>query len=170
MGIANGGYLLKPQVLLKIGDATVAQRQVRREIPVAKQNIQIVREGMRQVLTDGTTCECTFASVPVKVAGKSGTAQTTSNDERRPHAWFTAFAPYEKPQIMITAMLEEGSGGSLYAAPAIAGALNTFFTSFSNLRSHSLVLAIGGLLEYDIASLSRQLNLTTEPVFRVEVH
>ena len=127
MAVANGGYLLKPQVLLKIGDETVAQRQVRREIPVAKQNIQIVREGMRQVLTDGTTCECTFASVPAKVAGKSGTAQTTSNDERRPHAWFTAFAPYEKPQIMVTAMLEEGSGGSQYAAPAIAGAMNTFF-------------------------------------------
>lgn len=127
MAIANGGYLLKPQILLKIGDETVARRQIRREVPVAKQNIQIVREGMRQVLTDGTTCECTFASVPVKVAGKSGTAQTTSNDERRPHAWFTAFAPYEKPQIMITAMLEEGSGGSLYAAPAIAGAMNTFF-------------------------------------------
>jgi hypothetical protein len=28
---------------------------------------------------------------------------------------------------MITAMLEEGSGGSLYAAPAIAGAMNTYF-------------------------------------------
>ena len=127
MSVANGGYLLKPQVLLKIGDQVVAKRTVRRRVDVSSKNIQIVREGMRQVLTDGTTCECTFANVPVKVAGKSGTAQTTSDETRRPHAWFTAFAPYEHPKIMITAMLEEGSGGSLYAAPAIAGAMNTFF-------------------------------------------
>jgi len=127
MAVANGGYLLEPQVLLKIGEQTVAQRTVRREVKVSKANIQIVREGMRQVLTDGTTCECVFASVPVKVAGKTGTAQTTSGEERRPHAWFTAFAPYDNPAIMATAMLEEGSGGSQYAAPAIAGAMNTFF-------------------------------------------
>ncbi|HEX9595222.1 MAG TPA: penicillin-binding protein 2 [Candidatus Saccharimonadales bacterium] len=127
MAVANGGYLLEPQLLLKIGDEIVAGRKVRREVDVSKKNIQIVREGMRQVLTDGTTCECTFSNVPVKVAGKSGTAQTTSDESRRPHAWFTAFAPYERPEIMITAMLEEGSGGSLYAAPAIAGAMNTYF-------------------------------------------
>ena len=83
---------------------------------------------MRQVLTDGTTCECTFSKVPYKVAGKSGTAQTTSNESRRPHAWYTAFAPYEDPQIMATVMIEEGSGGSLYSAPAIAGAMETFFS------------------------------------------
>ncbi|HEX9679312.1 MAG TPA: penicillin-binding protein 2 [Candidatus Saccharimonadales bacterium] len=127
MAVANGGYLLKPQILLKIGEEVMARRTVRREVSVSKSNIQIVREGMRQVLTGGTTCECTFAKVPFKVAGKSGTAQTTSNEARRPHAWFTAFAPYEQPQVMITAMLEGGSGGSLYAAPVIAGAMETFF-------------------------------------------
>lgn len=127
MSIANGGYLMKPQLLLKIGDQNIESRNVKREITVSKNNLQIVREGMRQVITNGTTCECIFNKVPVKVAGKSGTAETNTPDGKRPHAWFTAYAPFDNPQIMITAMLEEGSGGSLYAAPAIAGAFETFF-------------------------------------------
>jgi penicillin-binding protein 2 len=131
MAVANDGYLLRPQLVAKIGQADVLQRVVRREVSISKQNLQLVREGMRQVLTDGTTCECTFANVPVHVAGKSGTAQTTSDESRRSHAWFTAFAPYESPEIMATVMLEEGSGGSLYAAPAIAGAMETYFSTKS---------------------------------------
>ena len=129
MAIANDGYVLEPFVVDRVGDRQVNERTVRREVPVDKRNLQIVREGMRQVLTDGTTCECRFSKVPVKVAGKSGTAQTTSNDSRRPHAWYTAFAPYnnDSPEIMATVLIEEGSGGSTYAAPAIAGAMETFF-------------------------------------------
>ncbi|MDX1765682.1 MAG: penicillin-binding protein 2 [Candidatus Saccharimonadales bacterium] len=127
MTIANDGYLLRPYIVDRIGDKPINGRKVIREVDVSKNNLQIVREGMRMVLTNGTTCECTFSKVPHKVAGKSGTAQTTSNDERRPHAWYTAFAPYENPQIMATVMIEEGSGGSTFSAPAIAGAMETFF-------------------------------------------
>ena len=124
--IANNGFLLKPQI-----EKGVA-KEVRRELPIDKANLQIVREGMRQVLTGGTTCECTFKEVPVQVAGKSGTAETDTPGGRRPHAWFTAFAPYDKtnskqPQILSTVLIEEGSGGSLYAAPVIAEAFKTYF-------------------------------------------
>ncbi len=128
MAVANGGDLLVPKLLFKIGEKRVLQRQVKRHIPISSRNLEIVREGMRQVIASGTTCECTFSIVPYKVAGKSGTAQTTSDNSRRPHAWYTAFAPYEDPKIMMTAMLEEGSGGSLYAAPVLAGAMNTYFS------------------------------------------
>jgi len=127
MVVANDGYLLKPFIVDRVGQDKVNGRHVTREVEVSKKNLQIVREGMRMVLTNGTTCECTFSKVPHKVAGKSGTAQTTSNEDRRPHAWYTAFAPYENPQIMTTVMIEEGSGGSTFSAPAIAGAMETFF-------------------------------------------
>ena len=124
--IANNGFLLTPQI------ERGAEPSVRREVAVDKSNLQIVREGMRQVLTGGTTCECTFEKVPAIVAGKSGTAETDTPGGRRPHAWYTAFAPFnpspnEKPQILATVIIEEGSGGSLYAAPVIADAFETFF-------------------------------------------
>ena len=126
--IANNGRLLTPQIELGAG------AEVRREVAVDKKNLQIVREGMRQVLTGGTTCECTFDGITAKVAGKSGTAETDTPGGRRPHAWFTAFAPYstnpaQKPDILATVLIEEGSGGSLYAAPVIAEAFKTYYAS-----------------------------------------
>lgn len=131
MSIANGGYLLQPYVLKSIDGVEVGKRVVRREVPIDKGNIKIVQEGMRQVVTNGTTCECIFKSVPVKVAGKSGTAETSTGDKTKPHAWFTAYAPYDKPKIMATVLIEQGSGGSQYSAPAIAGAMETYFAKYS---------------------------------------
>jgi penicillin-binding protein 2 len=119
--IANNGYLMQPFV------AEQAGKNVRRELPIDKNYLQIVREGMRQVLTDGTTCECVFKNVPVPVAGKSGTAETNTPDGKRPNAWFSAYAPYESPEILITLILEEGVGGSQFAAPAIAETMTQYF-------------------------------------------
>lgn len=125
--IANGGSLLRPQLLYKVGDDIVSRPRLKRKLDISPANLQIVREGLRQVVTGGTTCECVFKDVPVKVAGKTGTAQTTSDESRRPHAWFVAYAPFDDPQFLGTAMLEEGSGGSQYAAPAIASAMAAYF-------------------------------------------
>ena len=123
--IANGGKLLEPQI--ERTNAAV----VRRTVSVDPGYLEIVRQGMRQVLTGGTTCECTFKDVKAVVAGKSGTAETNTPDGRPPHAWFTAFAPYEQgqtnAQILATVLIEEGVGGSKYAAPAIAETFKVYF-------------------------------------------
>lgn len=119
--IVNNGSLLQPH--FKKNSSTV----VRREVAVDKKYLRVVREGMRQVLTNGASCECTFKNVPVHVAGKSGTAETNTPGGRPPHAWFTAFAPYESPEFLATVLLEEGVGGSQYAAPAIAKTMETYF-------------------------------------------
>jgi penicillin-binding protein 2 len=123
--IANNGELLIPQI------ERGAPKVVKRVLDVDKANLQIVREGMRQVLTGGTTCECLFDGMPVKVAGKTGTAETNTPGGKRPHAWFTAYAPYsataKTPTILATVLIEEGEGGSAYAAPAIAETFKTYF-------------------------------------------
>ena len=121
--IANGGKVVQPQL------KDNAKTKVKNRLDVSAENLQIVREGMRQVLTGGTTSEGIFGAVPVKVAGKSGTAETDPEGGRRPHAWYSAFAPYEDPEILVTVMLEEGVGGSTFAAPAIAQAMATYFNS-----------------------------------------
>ena len=33
------------------------------------------------------------------------------------HAWFTAYAPYENPRLVVTVILENAGGGSSNAAP-----------------------------------------------------
>lgn len=122
--VANGGKLLEPSVLKPDGPL---QPTVIRKDFIDQQYLKIAREGMAQVI-GGTTCTCTFADVPVKVAGKSGTAETDPNNpQRKPHAWYTAFAPYNDPEVVFVVLLEEGEGGSQFAAPAIAETMEWYF-------------------------------------------
>jgi len=49
----------------------------------------------------------TAAQIPgVKVAGKTGTAQTVAG--QAPHAWFIAFAPADAPKIAVAVLVENG--------------------------------------------------------------
>ncbi|MFZ5364354.1 MAG: penicillin-binding transpeptidase domain-containing protein, partial [Patescibacteria group bacterium] len=41
---------------------------------------------------------------------KTGTAQWSTT--KPPHAWFTAFAPFQNPEISFTVIVEEGEEGS----------------------------------------------------------
>ena len=68
--------------------------------------------------------EYTFPS-----AGKTGTAQWNSN--KNTHEWFTSFAPYDQPEIVVTVMLEEGGEGSATAVPVAKSVLQTWW----NLRT-----------------------------------
>jgi penicillin-binding protein 2 len=67
-------------------------------------NLEIVRKAMRQTVLTGTAQS--LKSVPVPVAGKTGTAQFNRN--KTPHSWFSSFAPYDDPKIVMTVIVEEG--------------------------------------------------------------
>jgi penicillin-binding protein 2 len=77
------------------------------------QHIQVVRQGMREAVTHGSGRG--LLALPVTSAGKTGTAQWSST--RPSHAWFTGFAPYQNPEIVVTVLIEEGGEGSAVAAP-----------------------------------------------------
>ena len=69
-------------------------------------------------------------SVPVNVAGKTGTAQWSS--KYKPHAWFTGFAPYEDPEIVITILVEQAGEGSDIAVPIAQEFLEWYFGNDRN--------------------------------------
>jgi penicillin-binding protein 2 len=48
----------------------------------------------------------------------------------RDHAWFVAFAPYEKPEIAISVIIEHGGHGGDTAAPIARKILETYFTHY----------------------------------------
>jgi penicillin-binding protein 2 len=111
--VANGGRVLVPHIVDKImnSDNQVISEvgpTVIRENFIDSNNLKIVREGLRQTVLSGSARS--LQSLPVQVAGKTGTAQWSSN--KAPHAWFTGFAPYDNPQFVITVMVEEGIEGS----------------------------------------------------------
>jgi len=118
--IANGGTVYEP----KLVDAlTNSEGEIVKdlepaavgELPVEDSYLQIVREGMRQAVLEGSSTP--LNSLSVKLAGKTGTSQF--GNQNRTHAWFTGFGPFEDPEIVITVLIE-GGGGSFEAAVPIA--------------------------------------------------
>lgn len=127
---ANGGSLYQPHFVTQIltGDDKIINQVNSKLIKsniVSKENIKIVREGMRQTVVAGSARS--LQSVPVAVAGKTGTAQWSSN--KPTHAWFTGFAPYDNPQIVITILVESGGEGSSVAVPIVNEVLTWYFTN-----------------------------------------
>ncbi len=101
--IANGGTLWEPHLLLN--DETVQKQTI--DIPA--EDFQVVREGMRQAVTDGTT---TAINLPyVHVAAKSGTAQL-GVAKNRINSWVVGFFPYENPKYAFALLAESAPNNS----------------------------------------------------------
>ncbi len=131
--IANGGDLVRPQLVLKTGllNETIStlQPEVTGTLGVRPDVIATVIEGMCNVTTqDYGTAEFVFRDSPLQaigVCGKTGTAQ----DLPRPttHAWFGAYAPKDDPEIAIIVMVENAGEGSAVAAPIVKTILEYYF-------------------------------------------
>lgn len=94
-----------------------------------------VRASMYDVVNHerGTAFGSRIVADAMRMAGKTGTSQVrritaeeraggvTSNDdlpwERRDHALWVNFAPYENPRVAVAVVVEHGGGGSAAAAP-----------------------------------------------------
>lgn len=136
--VANGGTLYRPQIIREIVDADGKvvkpfQPQVIRRLDVSPEVLAVVREGLRQVVANGTAPS---AQLPgIAVAGKTGTAEfgeANAKGERPTHAWFVAFAPFENPEVAVLVFVEGGSSvrgteGSSTAAPIAAQILRYYF-------------------------------------------
>lgn len=106
--IANDGELMAPYSVDRVRDPqleVVREGSPRRlSQAVSASTAEQLTQMMVRVVEDGSG---TAAQVPgLSVAGKTGTAQW--QDGRDPHAWFTAFAPAEDPQVAVAVVVEEG--------------------------------------------------------------
>ncbi|MDH4358756.1 MAG: penicillin-binding protein 2 [Candidatus Berkelbacteria bacterium] len=119
--IANGGKLFKPHFAKKIiEDNKEVKEFTDTDYLVAKDvfpagHLKTVREGMRMTITQGSAYSVFGDGFPIKIAGKTGTAQF--GNKEKTHAWFTSFAPYDDPQIVVTILIEGGGEGYQTAAP-----------------------------------------------------
>lgn len=101
--VANGGYLVKPHVVP--GDA-----EERTQLPLNPDNLKVVREGMRQGVTSGTSQGLHFTDFAV--ATKSGTAELDFG-KKYVNSWLTGFFPYEKPRYAFAVVMEQGPRSNL---------------------------------------------------------
>jgi cell division protein FtsI/penicillin-binding protein 2 len=119
--IANGGLLVKPHLIDRIGGESVATRKARRIVSrdVADQMLSM----LRGVVVEGTGTE---AAIPgYTVAGKTGTAAKIDSDgtysTSRYVASFVGLVPASKPELVVMVMVDEPRGGyygGTVAAPA----------------------------------------------------
>lgn len=133
--VANGGNVIKPHFLKEIQDAsgrtvsTTAPEVVQKDF-IAPANLEVIKNAMRLVVSApyGTACCKIEQTVPVAVAAKTGTAETDPNGKRKPHAWFEAYAPFDDPQIVVVALIENSGEGAQFAAPAVRETLQWCFS------------------------------------------
>jgi len=97
--------------------------------------LRAVRQGMFDVVnsSSGTARASRVVDETMLMAGKTGTSQVRNitaaeraagvvgNDQlpwnRRDHALFVCYAPYDDPQVAVSVIVEHGGGGSAVAAP-----------------------------------------------------
>jgi penicillin-binding protein 2 len=128
---ANNGTLYKTTLLDRIYDQeneqeVVVQPQILNNEIVDPYNLTVIRQGMRQAVRSGSAR--LLNSLPVSAAGKTGTAQWGTDKD--PHAWFTSFAPYEKPELVVTVLVEEGEEGSKISTWIVNDFYNWYFREY----------------------------------------
>ena len=129
--LANDGVSYVPHVAKKIGNEEVKPRVFVNMKGVPKKIWNFLREAMIEVTThsgslkeEGTAYRV-FKDFPIKVAGKTGTAEVGKNLES--HSWFIGYAPADDPQVVVLAMVEHGGPGSYAAAPIAKRMLEEYF-------------------------------------------
>lgn len=82
------------------------EHKVQNQLDFPAEQWNVVRQGMRQVVSVHTSSSALINQINVAVAGKTGTAQQS---EARPnHALFVSFAPYENPEVTVTSVIPFG--------------------------------------------------------------
>jgi penicillin-binding protein 2 len=139
--IANGGTRYAPRVVLRLEDRDgqiVDEPPVREQgvAPVDAVHLATLRTALARVVNEPRGTGGRARLPDVVVAGKTGTSQVVrlehleglDDDEipmrDRDHAWFAAFAPAEKAEIVVVALLEHGGSGGRDAAPVARAVLS----------------------------------------------
>lgn len=134
--LVNNGKVNTPHLMKSIEGATVEPYQdplIYPDITEPKPSYwEAAKRGIYNVVNSASgTGRKAFAGANYRVAGKSGTAQVFSlkenekynaaglKKELHDHAWFTGYAPYENPKLVVTVILENAGGGSSNAAPVV---------------------------------------------------
>ncbi len=121
--------------LVRLIDGVEQPSGLGESLGINENTLRRIRASMNDVCNHrrGTAYGSRITTEEYKMAGKTGTSQVrritpeeraagvTKNEdlpwERRDHALFVSFAPYDKPRYALSVVVEHGGGGSRAAAP-----------------------------------------------------
>lgn len=154
--IGTAGKVFRPNVVRKVIDTDDQvikefQPELIRDLSQAQEdgthidpeNFETVKKGLRMV-SNGDRGTAKWWKVPgIEMAGKTGTVQlfslsadqVYSKCENRPlrqrhHGWYIAYAPADKPQIVVSVLAEHSCHGSTGAAPIVRDVIKSYFQKY----------------------------------------
>lgn len=123
-GLGCRGRVPNLHFVIKIGD-----RQIPPPAPeIVKTHpeyLKVVLDGLKAVVASGTGGATRLGDI--EVAGKTGSAEAPPAGSRT-HAWFSCYAPADKPRIAVCCFVEHGGHGGSTAAPLAKVVLEKFFS------------------------------------------
>jgi penicillin-binding protein 2 len=135
-GIASGGVFRRPHLafrdqLLALGISP--KGETTREFPLRDDTVEAVSRGMWGVVNEGGTGAGAH-DPSLDIAGKTGTAQVVSAElqekaraaEYKDNAWFVGYAPSSKPEIVVSALVMQGSHSTV-AVPIAHDVIRAYF-------------------------------------------
>lgn len=141
--LANGGTHYKVTLIDKIVSYDMSEtfkttpREIVNKVSIKEKNLAAVKAGMLSVTEDGTG-RAALGDYPIKVGGKTGTSQVQNKVD---HSIFVAFAPFDKPEIAISVVLEHGNSG-FSAGSVVRDILDAYFYAESNSPTEDLPFVV----------------------------
>ena len=113
--ILNNGIRMKTHLLHKV--AAFHTEDVQETFTPQQMDGITLGEGVRDVVmnamksvTENGSAARVFRGYPIEIGGKTGTAQVL--ETKSDNAIFTAFAPFNNPEIVVTCVIEQGANGT----------------------------------------------------------
>ncbi len=130
--VANGGTLYQPQLVHHIGLIGEAPSWQFEPVPQGEFDAQsyvleAVQDALCAVTTDPRgTATWRYEDMEIPTCGKTGTAQAGGEDDW-PHAWFSAYAPADDPEIAVVVLVEHAGEGSWVSAPIVRRIIEAYY-------------------------------------------
>jgi len=142
--VVNGGTLYRPQMVHSV--TTPDGRTLKTFAPISDgkilgsaHSLALIQDALVGVVNSPGGTAKVVKLPDVLIGGKTGTAQVvrlaqneglsgnTIPYKYRDHAWFTSFAPAEKPEIAVTVLVEHGQHGGSAAGPVARAVYKRYF-------------------------------------------
>lgn len=143
--IANGGQLYRPLLVDAVTDPdgkiiVQTEPELVGTLEAHPYHLKLIQDGMVEAVQGKKGTARSVRIKEITMAGKTGTAQVVKLSKHknmkeedipykeRDHAWFTCYAPAEKPEIAVTVLVEHGMHGSSGAGPIAKAVLEQYFS------------------------------------------
>lgn len=142
--ILNGGTRYNAHLIKQVlnSDGTVKkeiQPEILNKIDLKPENVTIIKEGMGKVTDEtGGTASSLFRNYPIKTGGKTGTAEPGSGEitnYRDNYGWFVSFAPFDKPEIVVVAVIYDGGHG-VYSGNVVKAVYDAYFKDRPEMKDY----------------------------------